>query len=416
MIRRAAILLAALPQARSSRAQSTWQSGAALTLDARAELGTGTVSGIELGAVGAGVEWRLAPTLRLRTTALVLGGTGAADTARSANGGVGGELGARMMPFPSWPVRPYLRMSAGFLLFLQGPFLPGGDFYDFIIGIGAGLDLPIGPRFSVVGDLHATHLSNDQGLGPFNPAFNGYGGTIGLNYALAPEPTPTPAAAFGPGGPRGVEPETPPARSWPGVILDAGAGQTTALVFGARARVAERISARFLAIVDAESQSIGGIDYEDVGLGLVGHWSFATVGVQGTYEHIPGIAAAAEQLQVELHITPEASLFAAGIWQQESAFADSGTGGFGLRLFPVATVRIEGGVRLTHTFAAGADLGVGPCWAFEWQLPFGARAGQLSLFAEKQLSTIELAGVRFAWDMGETLRDVARRTGWMRLR
>lgn len=140
------------------------------------------------------------------------------------------------------------------------------------------------------------------------------------------------------------------------------------------------------------------------------------MGVQGTYEHIPGIAAAAEQLQVELHITPEASLFAAGIWQQESAFANSGTGGFGLRLFPVATVRIDGGVRLTQTFAAGADLGVGPCWAFEWQLPFGARAGQLSLFAEKQLSTIELGGVRFAWDMGETLRDVARRTGWMRLR
>src|ERR1700690_3978274 len=153
-IRRAAILLAALPQARSSRAQSTWQSGAALTLDARGELGTGTVSGIELGAVGAGVEWRLAPTLRLRTTGLVLGGTGAADTGRSAKGGVGGELGARMMPFPSWPVRPYLRMSAGFLLFLRGPFLPGGEFYDFIIGIGAGLELPIGPRFSVVGDLH----------------------------------------------------------------------------------------------------------------------------------------------------------------------------------------------------------------------------------------------------------------------
>jgi hypothetical protein len=36
--------------------------------------------------------------------------------------------------------------------------------------------------------------------------------------------------------------------------------------------------------------------------------------------------------------------------------------------------------------------------------------------AEKQLSTIELAGVRFAWNVGETLRDVARRTGWTRLR
>jgi hypothetical protein len=54
------------------------------------------------------------------------------------------------------------------------------------------------------------------------------------------------------------------------------------------------------------------------------------------------------------------------------------------------------------------------CWLFG--LPLGARAWQLSLLAEKQLSTIELAGVRFAWDLGETSRDVARRTGWMRIR
>jgi hypothetical protein len=407
-------LLAVLPPARSARAQSTWQSRAALTLDARGELGTGTVSGIEFGAFGAGIEWRLVPTLRLRTTALLLGGTGTTDSGRAANGGAGGELAARMRPFPSWPVRPYARMSAGFLLFLRGPFLPGGDYYDFILGIGAGLEMPLGPRLSVLGDLHATHVSNGQGLGPFNPAFGGYGGTIGLNYALAPEPTAAPALA--PDDVTSAESEIPPAHSTPGLIFDAGAGRTTALVFGGRARVVERLCARSLAIVDAEAQSIGGIGYQGLGLGLVGQWTFATVGVQGTYEHLPGIDAVAEQVQVELHMTPEASLFATGIWQQESVFADFLTGGFGLRLFPIANLRIDSGVRLTHTFAAGTELGVGPYWAFEWQLPFATRAWQLSLFAEKQLSTIELAGVRFACDMGKTLRDVARRTGWTRLR
>ena len=81
-----------------------------------------------------------------------------------------------------------------------------------------------------------------------------------------------------------------------------------------------------------------------------------------------------------------------------------------------ANLRIDGGVRLTHTFAVGADLRVGPYLAFDWQEPFGARAWQLSPFAEKQLSTIELAGIRFAWNMGGTIRDVAHSSGWMRLR
>lgn len=87
-----------------------------------------------------------------------------------------------------------------------------------------------------------------------------------------------------------------------------------------------------------------------------------------------------------------------------------------MRLFPIATIRIDGGVRLTHTFAAGADLDIGSYVAFEWQLPFGSRAGQLSVFAERQLSTITLGGLRFAWNLGETSRDFARRTGWIRIR
>jgi hypothetical protein len=410
------ILVAALLPTGTARAQPAWQPRAALTLDARGEVGTGTVSGIELGAVGAGVEWRLVPTVRLRTIALLLGGTGSTDTGRSANGGVGGELGARVLPFPAWPVRPYMRMSAGFLLFLRKQFLPGGDSYDFILGIGAGLEIPIGSQLSVIGDLHATHLSNDQGLGPFNPAFNGYGGIIGLNCTLAPESPATPIEPSGPEGLRGAEPETPRVGSTPGLILDAGAGRTPESVFEGRVRVVERLSLRFLAIVDAEAQSIGGTANENLGLGMVGHWAFATVGVLGMYEHIPGIDAVAEQAQVELHITPEASLFATAIWQQQKVFADFITSALGMRLFPIATARIDGGVRLTHTLAVGTDLGVGPYLAFEWQLPFGARPWQLSLFAEKQLSTIELAGVRFAWDMGETSRDVARRTGWMRIR
>jgi hypothetical protein len=178
------VFLALLPAA-TTRAQSPWRSRAAVTVEARGVIGKGDVTGISLGAVGAGVEWRVVAPLRLRTIALVLGGTGSTDTGQSAGGGAGGDLAASIVPFPNWPVQPYLRLSAGFLLFLREPFLPGGDFYEFILGYGAGFAIPIGTRVSVIGDLQVVHLSNGQGLGPFNPAFDGYAGLIGINYALA---------------------------------------------------------------------------------------------------------------------------------------------------------------------------------------------------------------------------------------
>jgi len=34
--------------------------------------------------------------------------------------------------------------------------------------------------------VHAVHLSNGQGLGPFNPAFTGAGVLLGASYALEP--------------------------------------------------------------------------------------------------------------------------------------------------------------------------------------------------------------------------------------
>ena len=163
-----------------------------LLVDARGEIGPGSVAGIDLGLVGAGIEWRATPTVRLQAAALLLGATGSTDSGRSANGGAGGELAMRLIPFPYGLVRPYLRASGGLLLFLRGPFLPGGDSYDFILQLGAGLEVPLGQRLSVFGDLHAVHLSNGQGLGPSNPAFTGEGALLGAAYALGP-PGPTAA-------------------------------------------------------------------------------------------------------------------------------------------------------------------------------------------------------------------------------
>jgi len=407
------LVAVALVPAGAARAQSAWQSRAAVTFDARGEIGTGDVTGIHLGALGAGVEWRLVPTLRLRTVALVLGGTGSTDTGRSAGGGAGGELAARLVPFPAWPVQPYLRLSAGLLLFLREPFLPGGDFYDFIIGMGTGLAVPIGPRLTVTGDLHVTHLSNGQGLGPFNPAFDGWGGLLSINYALAPEPEAGTSAAD---NLPLSETENPRAGWTPGIVADAVAGHADVTVTGGHVRLAERIAPPFLATLDAQTLSFDGVFYEDVGLGVVAHWPAATAGVLAAYEHLTGISALAEQAQIEVHLSPETSLFGTGIWQQTSVFADSVIGGFGLRMFPIPKVRIDGGVGLTRILGGEARTTSAPYWSFEWQLPVGEHAWQVSIFAEHQLSMIKLAGVRLAWNMGGTLRDAARRTGWARIR
>src|SRR5207248_882374 len=112
-----------------------WRPAARLSLlvDVRGEVGPGEVAGIDLGLAGAGIEWRAVPTLRLQATGLLLAATGSTVTGRTARGGAGGELAARLVPFPDGPVHPYLRASGGLLLFLRGPFLPGGDVYDFVL-------------------------------------------------------------------------------------------------------------------------------------------------------------------------------------------------------------------------------------------------------------------------------------------
>jgi len=396
--------------AHDGRGQADWRARAAATLDVRGLVRTGDVAGIALGAVGVGTEWQGPPTLRLRTTALLLGAQGDTDSGRGAKGGAGGEMAVRLTPWPTWPVRPYARLSAGFLLFLRGPFLPGGDFYDFILGAGGGLEVSIGTRVVLFGDVAATHLSNGQGVMTSNPAYDGWGGLVGCNVLLQ---DPTGAGDGPPEPPVGPESPNPRATFTPGIIGEAQLGWTDRLMGGGRARIAERLTERLLTIATLRGAAFGDSPYEEVGLALVGHWSHLTAGAQATYEHIPGIAALVEQAQVEAHLTGETSLFATAILQQQTVFADFVVAGFGLRAFPFDRLRFDGGLGLTRSLEAAASSSIGPYVAVEWQLPLPARTWQISLFAERQLSTDALVGMRVAWNMGDTLLVVARRTGWL---
>jgi len=394
-----------------ARAETTVRSRLDLTVDLRGEIGVGDQAGIDLGLLGVGAGWWTTPTLRLGAEALLLGATGSTADDRSASRGAGGELDARIVPFPRWAVRPYLRMSAGMLLFLRRPFLPGGDVYDFVLEAGGGLEVPIGDRLSLFGDLHLAHLSNGQGLGAFNPAFGGEGGLVGADYALAPREAD--ALASTPHPP--VDEARP---GWqPGATFDAEIGNVNGdLELGLRDRVAQRLSRRALAVLDAESGELAGAHFLEVGVDLAGHWTAASAGVHGGYRRYAGVSTYVEQVQLEANLTEEASLVAMGNWEIPDGFADTYRGAAILRVFPIDTVLVELGGGYQRVGSAPLNSGGTVYFAAEWQLPFHARTWQLSLFAVRQIDDLQLGGVRISWDMGATLRDLARQTGWRRVR
>jgi hypothetical protein len=417
--------LLALGAATGARAQSApsdpaapeapappWRPAARLSLvgDARGELGQGGVKGIDLGLVGAGIEWRATPTLRLQATALVLGATGSNDLGATANGGAGGELAMRLIPFPRGALRPYLRASGGLLLFPRAPFLPGGDVYDFILQLGAGLEVPIGERLVLFGDLHAVHLSNGQGLGPSNPAFTGEGGLIGAAYALAapgPAEAPAPLAA--------VDEARPDWR--PGATFDAGAGQAAGgTEWALRDRVAQKLTRHTLALMDIESGMVDTAHFVEAGLDLAGHWTFVSAGLHSGYRHAGGTGAFVESAQVEAVLSHEASLVLVGQVDLPRSAPDAFVTAAVLRLFPLETLLLELGGGVRHVGGPSAGEAFSPYLAVDWQLPFGVRTWQASLFIERQLDALQIAGARISWDMGRTLYDLVRRTGWRRLR
>jgi hypothetical protein len=379
-------------------------------VDARGEIGPGRVAGIDLGLVGAGVEWRATSTFRLQASALLLGGTGTAANGWSANGGAGGELAARLVPFPRSPIRPYLRVSGGMLLFLRGPFLPGGDVYDFVLQLGAGLEMPLGDRLSLFGDLHAVHLSNGQGLGPFNPAFTGEGGLVGAAYALGPPGPPEETA------PIAVVDE---ARSdWrPGATFDVGGGHGPAgweLAF--RDRAAERLTRHTLALLDIESGQVDSAHFVEAGIDLAGHWTFVSAGLHGGYRQASSVGTYVGSAQLEGIITPEASLVLVGEADLPSTTPDSYRAAVVMRLFPSETFLVEVGGGIQHVTGASTNDAFKPYLALDWQLPFGPRTWQVSLFVEQQLDDLRIVGVRISWDMGPSLEDLVRRKGWRRIR
>jgi hypothetical protein len=167
----------ALCVALSSHSEGATGEGAAAqravpTFEQRFAFGVGDTRNMQLELLGAGVKWRLTPTLDVLTVALATFTAGGARVGEPARAGYGGELTLRLRPWPKLAVQPFAYSSIGLLLFARQPFLPGADVYEGILSSGLGLETQLTPQLSLGAKAFTVHLSNGQGLGPFNPALD----------------------------------------------------------------------------------------------------------------------------------------------------------------------------------------------------------------------------------------------------
>jgi hypothetical protein len=375
-----------------------------LMAGARGELGTDdNVQGMTLGVANAGGQVCVTPALRVRASALFLAGLTASRDGRTAGGGAGGELALRLLPFPRWFAKPYASLSAGLLFFPLPRFLPGGDAYEFMLSLGAGVEIPLFDRLFVAVGAHWVHLSNGQGLGPFNPAFSGAGFSVEAGYRLDDR---MPADVW-------TQPVSEGGRdSWaPGVIGDASYGRDGGAVWGAgRVRLAERVGPGVVALLDVTVGRLTPAAFGEVGLGIASHWPLATAGFYAGYRNYAGLTTSVVEGQLEAHATDEVSLLAMGVWENTTGLGNILRSALGIRAFPLASLLVD--------FGLGVDSGTGdvsPYFTLEWQIPLDVGGGRASLFIESQVSSLKIVGLRYAWGVGPSLRDRARKTLWLRL-
>jgi hypothetical protein len=354
-----------------------------IATEARVDRGVDESDGLDIETVGIGAQVR--PTSMLAISALALGvvpsGRSAGERATST---LGGELALAVRPFPHWPVRPYLRASAGILLFPGAPFLPGGDVYDFVLHVGAGADVPITPRLVLAVHVDRAHISNGQGLGPQNPSFDGYGLGAELAYALA--------------APREPDVELAPAVPSIGVAVDAELANANGWLEAGRARVAAQLADAIRGQLDVDAGALADHGFVEVGVDAVATDARGTLAAHLGGRDYAGIYTGIVQVQGELAITPATAVVVTTVWEP-SNFQSALLAAAGLRVHPHRDIVIDAGE--TVIAAAGAALDHELYFDVEW------RIGPAAVFYERELAGLNLAGLRWYGGCGPV---------WKRLR
>jgi hypothetical protein len=356
--------------------------GDELVTELRVVDGAGDVDAMRLGIVAAGARWRVAPTLDVHAVALGLATAGAAELGEPAAGGAGGEVGVRVLPWPSGRLRPHLAASLGVLGFPASPFLPGGDVYEGIITFGAGVDLALTPRWTVGVAAFSVHLSNGQGLGPHNPAYDGQGAALSLGHVHAVPSAGTVTA--------------PAVATSPDLVVEATVGAVDdALHAGARLRPALALAPWATAQLDVEAGVLDGRPFAEVGGDLVVHGARLAAGVHAGYRRYADLDLAVMAGQLEARLTAEVAAVAS-VHHERGDAGPLWRAGAGLRVEPAPTVTVDLGIgwnRIGDDAVFGGDHS-DPYLGAEWRTRWRLADRHLAVFVERQIATLDLVGVR----------------------
>lgn len=97
--------------------------------------------------------------------------------------GVGPVLVVRIDPLRA-RVFSLAAEASGAVLFYTSHFPPGGDVYNFAWRLGGVIGVSLDARLRLEAGVHWMHVSNGQGIGPFNPSYEGVGGEVGVQMVL----------------------------------------------------------------------------------------------------------------------------------------------------------------------------------------------------------------------------------------
>lgn len=370
-------------------------------IEGRAATGLDHLSSLSLWLYAAGAEWRAAPTLALRGAVLAATPVGSIREGEASSFGMGGELQLRMIPWPTHVVSPYAYWGLGLLLFPE-VFLPGADHYEGLISFGLGADLRLADHWAVGLSCYYVHLSNGQGLGAHNPAYDGLGGGLTLSHAFAVEDPPTTTALDRRGGARPTD--------WsPGFILDLDVGRVDdATLATARLRMAQGLTHAVLAQLELEGGLLAEEGLFELGGTIAAHFAAASFGVRAAYRRFVTIDIPNATAQAELHLTPEASLIAMVHWEDPAEFDVLWRSALGFRAFPSDDFVLEIGAGFNDFTNDALEDTADPYLGIEWRLPLRIDGTQLSIFLERHVSTVDIVGLRGTYDAGASLRDTAR--------
>jgi hypothetical protein len=104
-------------------------------------------------------------------------------TLESSAFGFGPSFGVRFDPLRLGPLS-LGGDASGALVFYDKHFPAGGDYYNFAWRVGFSAAIRIDDRVRIVAGIRWMHVSNGQGLGPWNPSYEAFGIPIGVSFAF----------------------------------------------------------------------------------------------------------------------------------------------------------------------------------------------------------------------------------------